>query len=251
MTGNFHRNSNVNRLHLKEAEAGRGLKSFEQMFISRIVSLKRHIAQDHDKNHYLENIYEHKKERIARLGEEYEKMYLEESTEQENARRTSKTVSDKIKQNLEAENKEKWLKKPQHGYLQAKINNNDSIDRKASNLWIKEGKFSSHVEGFLFAIQEQEIDTRGLRKMREKNKELRATIPATCRFFGRNEETTFHIISSCTYLSRSLYLHSRHNPVAKIIYDEVIADLSGTEDSNVERYRQPAEVTKMKHIEIW
>ena len=87
--------------------------------------------------------------------------------------------------------------------------------------------------------------------MREKNKELRAAMPATCRLCGRNEETIFCIINSCTYLSRSLYLHSRHNPVAKIIYDEVIADLSGTEDSNVKRYRQSAQVTKMKHIEIW
>ena len=221
------------------------------MFISRVVSLKRHIAQDLDKNHYLENVYEHERERIVRFGKEYEKMYLEESTEQENARQTSKTVSDKIKQKLEADKKEKWPKKPQHGYLQAKINNNDSIDHKVSNLWIKEGKFYSHVEGFLFAIQEQEIDSRGLRKMREKNKELRATMPATCRLRGRNEGTIFDIISSCTYLCRSLYLHLRHNPVAKIIYDQVIADLSGTEDSNVERYRQSAQVTKMKHIEIW
>ena len=69
MTGNFHRNSDVNRLYLKRAEGGRGLKSFEQMFISRIVLLKRHIAQDRDKNHYLENIYEHEKKRIVRLGE--------------------------------------------------------------------------------------------------------------------------------------------------------------------------------------
>ena len=53
MTGNFHHNSNMNRLYLKRAEGGRGLKSFEQMFISIIVSLKKHIAQDRDKNHYL------------------------------------------------------------------------------------------------------------------------------------------------------------------------------------------------------
>ena len=100
MTGNFHRNSDVNRLYLKRAEGGRGLKSFEQIFISRIVSLKRHIAQDRDKNHYLENVYEHEKERIVRLGGEYEKMYLEESTEQENARQTSKTVNDNRKNDL-------------------------------------------------------------------------------------------------------------------------------------------------------
>ena len=111
MTGNIHCNSDVNRLYLKRAESGRGQKRFEQMFISKIVSLKRHIAQDRDKNHYLENVYEDEKERIVRLGEEYENMYLEELTDQENARQTFKTVNDKIKQKLEAENKETpaWL----------------------------------------------------------------------------------------------------------------------------------------------
>ena len=74
MTGNFHRNSDVNRLYLKRTEGGRGLKSFEETYISRIVSLKRHIEQDRDKNHYLENVYHHEKDRIVRLG----KLYLVE-----------------------------------------------------------------------------------------------------------------------------------------------------------------------------
>ena len=61
---------------------------------------------------------------------------------------------------------------------------NENIEQTISNIWIKEGKFSSHVEGFLFAIQEQEIDTRALRKMREKNKDVRATLPTNCRLCG-------------------------------------------------------------------
>ena len=251
MTGNFHWNSDVNRLYLKRTEKGRGLKSFEETYISRIVSLKRHIERDRDKNHYLENVYHHEKDRIMRPRNEYEKLYLVEHTEGENTRQTSKTTSDKIKQRLCESNKEKWLKKPHHGYLHSKTYKNENINHKASNLWIKEGKFSSHVEGFLFAVQEQEIDTKGLQKMRKKNKDLRATMPSLCRLCGRIEETIFHIISFCTYLSRSLYLHARHNPVAKIICDEVLAEHCGMEDHKVARYRPPAQVTKVKHMEIW
>ena len=42
-----------------------------------------------------------------------------------------------------------------------------------------------------------------------------------------------------------------HNPVAKIIYDEVLAEHCGMEDHKVERYRPPAQVTKVKDMEIW
>ena len=46
MTGNFHRNSDKHRLYAKRAEGGRGLKSFEESYIMRIVSLKRHIVKN-------------------------------------------------------------------------------------------------------------------------------------------------------------------------------------------------------------
>ena len=108
--------------------------------------------------------------------------------------------------------------------------------------------FSSHVEGFLFAIQEQEIDTRSLCKMRRKNKDVRATLPTNCQLCGRTEESIFHIISSCSYLSRSLYLHARHNPVAKVVYEELRWELN---DGKETTYKAPLQVTKVKETEIW
>ena len=48
---------------------------------------------------------------------------------------------------INGKRKEDWLKKPQHGYLNKKIKENENIDHTTSNIWIKEGKFSSHVEG--------------------------------------------------------------------------------------------------------
>ena len=68
MPGHFHRNSDKNRLYVKRADGGRGLKSFEESYFARIVSLKRHIVRDQDKNEFLENVYHHEEERVIRLG---------------------------------------------------------------------------------------------------------------------------------------------------------------------------------------
>ena len=68
------------------------------------------------------------------------------------------------------------------------------IDIQLTNEWLKDGKFSSHNQGFLFAIQEQEIDTWGLRKSRERNQAIKATMPSICRLCGKQEETIFHVV---------------------------------------------------------
>ena len=73
-----------------------------------------------------------------------------------------------MKNNMNKDNKEIWLKKPQHGYLHNRTMNNENVDVNMTNAWLKEGKLSSHVEGYLCAVQEQEIETRKLRKQRKE-----------------------------------------------------------------------------------
>ena len=72
MSGNFHRNSDVDRLYVKRKDGGRGLKSFEDSFINRIIGLARHLERDRTKNHLLQNVYDHEQKRIIRLSKEYE-----------------------------------------------------------------------------------------------------------------------------------------------------------------------------------
>ena len=248
MTGNFHHSSDKDRLYLKRIDRGRGLKCFKESYIVRIVGLKRHIERDRNRNHYLENVYDHKKEGIVRIGQEYERLYLKEETEEiEGEPLVSKTITDKIKRRLNGKRKEDWLKKPQHGYLNKKIKENENTDQTTSDIWIKEGKFSSHVEGFLFAIKEQEIDTRAPRKMREKNKDVRATLHMNCWLCGRTEESIFHIISSCSYLSRSLYLHARHNPVAKVVYEELRWELMTVRKQHIKHHCKSQRSEKLKY----
>ena len=56
MSGNFHKNSDVDRLYVKRKDGGRGLKSFEDSFCTRIVGLAKHLERDRYRNHLLHNV---------------------------------------------------------------------------------------------------------------------------------------------------------------------------------------------------
>ena len=248
MTGNFHRNSDKDRLYVTRKEGGRGLKSFEESYTSRMVSLRRHIENDKINNHYLQNVEHNEKDRILRIGEEFERLHLgEKAKDIDQGKKAGKYVKDNIKK----QSKESWLKKKQHGYLVKQATSSQDIDTQLTNEWLKDGKFSSHNEGFLFAIQEQEIDTRGLRKSRERDMAIKATMPSICRLCGKKEENIFHIIASCSYFSSNHYLHARHNPVAKEVYHEFTTQTSGEEQNQKKSWEMPPAILKVNGAEVW
>ena len=248
MTGNFHRNSDKDRLYVTRKEGGRGLKSFEESYTSRMVSLRRHIENDKINNHYLQNVEHNEKDRILRIGEEFERLHLgEKAKDIDQGKKAGKYVKDNIKK----QSKESWLKKKQHGYLVKQATSSQDIDTQLTNEWLKDGKFSSHNEGFLLAIQEQEIDTRGLRKSRERDIAIKATMPSICRLCGKQEENIFHIIASCSYFSSNHYLHARHNPVAKEVYHEFTTQTSGEEQNQKKSREMPSAILKVNGAEVW
>ena len=111
ITGTFHRNSDKRRLYAKRAEGGGGLKSSEESYIMTVMSLKRHIVKDQKNNRFLENVFHHEKDRVVRLGEEYERLHLEEKEMNED--QEGRNVTAKIKTRRQKNNKENWLKKRQ------------------------------------------------------------------------------------------------------------------------------------------
>ena len=251
MSGNFHRNSDVDRLYVKRKDGGRGLKSFEDSFINRIIGLARHLERDRTKNHLLQNVYDHEQKRIIRLSKEYEGLYHQEEQE-EGLERRDKSIIKRVVDEMNKEKKDKWQEKVQHGYLLRKTKNNEDLDLKKSNIWLVKGKFSSHIEGYLFAIQEQEIETRILKRIREKDPLKRKEMPRLCRMCGKAEEDIFHVIASCPYLSSNLYLHYRHNPVAKALYKEITAEVRYEGDADRKTTpSEPPNVTKIGDTEIW
>ena len=106
--------------------------------------------------------------------------------------------------------KKEWVKKVTHGYHKTQIEGQDEIDTKETNNWLNL-HLTSHLEGFVCAIQEQEIDTKSLRKSRKRDQEKRRKMDRSCRICGKAEENIFHIISACPVLAPAIYLESHHN----------------------------------------
>ena len=65
---------------------------------------------------------------------------------------------------------------------------------------------------------------------------------------GKAEENIYHVVAACSYLSSNLYLSARHNPIAKVVYDEITSKIkTSTKEAN----RMPSQITKIDHLEIW
>ena len=161
---------------------------------------------------------------------------------------TSRAAAKKVKNSVQNNHKETWTDKKMHGYIQRKVKEKGDMNEKKSFEWLKEGKLSGHMEGYLCAIEEQEIETRSLQKSREKDENIRKTMNSKCRLCHQQEETIFPVIGSCSHLSSSLYLHNRHNKVAKIVHEEITAN---EKDARRKQHGMPQEITRAGEKEIW
>ena len=122
--------------------------------------------------------------------------------------------------------------------------NIEGYNKTLSNSWLSKASTISHTEGYIFAIQEQEINTRALKAKRENKNN--PGFDAKCRFCHRKTEDIFHLLCSCDQLSASLYLPMRHDEVAKVVYNSIIHQ-HFTEVS----YTRPQPVWKRGHLELW
>ena len=87
--------------------------------------------------------------------------------------------------------KEKCHEKVQHGYLLRETKDNEDICQKKSSTWLINRKFSSHIDGYLLAIQEQEIDTGTLRRIQEKDPLKRKEMPRHAGYVEKLRKTFF------------------------------------------------------------
>ena len=89
-----------------------------------------------------------------------------------------------------------------------------NVDNKATNQWLGLN-MSSHIEGYIMAQQEQEINTRDSLKRKELEKETRNEQHLSIK----NVEKLYHVTTGCPAVSSSLYLNICHNAIAKIILE--------------------------------
>ena len=59
----------------------------------------------------------------------------------------------------EKEQEQAWKQKVAHGYMQKKLEEMNEIDMKETNSWLQL-RLTSHLEGYINAIQEQELNTK-------------------------------------------------------------------------------------------
>ena len=113
---------------------------------------------------------------------------------------------------------------------------------KKTNKWLNL-HLPAHTEGYITAIQEQELDAKETRKRREKHPEKKMSMNILCRVCKKAEESVYHPVCACPVLAPILYLNIRHNQVAYILYQEI----TGNDRMDM----KPPPVTSKDQMEIW
>ena len=243
MAGSLHKRSDIERLYTPRKQGGRGLTSVEDIFTSRTVSLATHIENNKDRNPFLQKVYEHEQLRLFRVANEF-KQYLEVQSHQQ----TPKRVGQEIRNALRSNHEKDWTDKVTHGYNRKIVKKDPKVNQRLSIKWIHNSTLRSHMEAYMFAIEEQEIVTKATKKRREPDITKRRTMDSKCRMCGKQEETLTHILGSCESISESLYLKYRHSQVGKIVYQEFLEN-NGVK--NQASTWKPKEVMKTGDLELW
>ena len=106
-----------------------------------------------------------------------------------------------------------WTKNALHGKVLTRCIEG-GIDIRESFRWLNTARLRGDAVSTLFAIQEQAIPTRVIKKRIWKNNILSSEY---CRMCDKSLETVSHVISGCTVLANTYY-KARHDNMLKVIY---------------------------------
>ena len=237
VSGSFHRNSDVDRLYSERCKGGRGMNSLVDTYIARIVSISQHLKEQSSSNTFLAAVLKHEKNCLVRVADELTNCFGIDTTEAD----SPKLLASQIKKKLKDNHLKAWTEKPQHGYLFRTRSGVKNTNETHTNAWMKKSSFSSHVEGFICAIQEEELQTNALKAKRSPE----SNTNPLCRLCKGSRETIQHVIASCPRLSASMYLPIRHNKVASIVYQSIIRKSTQGDRHQIQ------EIYSDDNIEVW
>ena len=69
------------------------------------------------------------------------------------------------------EHEKNWKGKVTHGYFAKKLEEDETVDISKTSKWMNLRLTTAHIEGFITAAQEQELNTKETQKRREKDPE--------------------------------------------------------------------------------
>ena len=124
---------------------------------------------------------QHEEESISRLGKELL------------IRRNEFQNSSIAKEGTRKEHEERWKGNETHGYLQKILEQDETIDMKKTNKWLNL-RLTAHVEGYVKAIQEIELDTKETQRRTEKDIQKKPTMDTRCRVCDQKGESVYHLV---------------------------------------------------------
>ena len=213
MTGRFHPNSGVDRIYMSRVKRGRGLRSIGNPYESRIISLRQHLLGNANRNEILGYVSECEQVYIIRVGNEL----LIDNDITETSDSKPKSLS------------RKYTKRKQKNILQQQ------------NIL----QITTQFEGYLEAIQDQEMPVKFLVRKRQTDSGQSPTTNNKCRLCKINIEKVNHIISRCPKISTRYYLPLGHDALAKYI---LILKAIITKNHPNERYRGLNEYEFVKKV---
>ena len=216
VTGNFHPNSDVDLLYIGRNIGGRGLRSCQRLFECQIVALKQHLHSNKERNQILNFVCNEELNNIIPVGDELLQKYDLIVQNEEQPKITSKRFT-----KVDFHHK-KFTSKVMLSYFNRTIEKDQKIDHKTSKSWTKNWKLTSHFEGYITAIQEQEVPTKYLINKRIRDAWKEPPCDNKRRLHKTNAEDVIRIISCFPFMSARYYLPMRHYMVAKNLYTEII-----------------------------
>ena len=178
----------------------------------RITSLKEHLKVIAERNLYLKFVSIHEQNKLVCIIDEFLKA-LNLEVNQEN-------VSLLVKFSIKETDVTTSQGKNQHRFLYRKQTAVNGYN-KLSNSWINtKGLIFHHTEVYVFAMQEQEINTRAWQTKREQGNSTE--FGKSCHFCYYKTEDIFYLLYLCERLSASMYLPMRHNEIGRDLYNAII-----------------------------
>ena len=148
MSGNFHPNSDADRLYLCRRDGGRGTRAIRTMYESRIISIRQHVRNIRDKSEIPEYLYESEANNIVRVGYEL----LQRSGIEDNINEKQRIISKKFSTKEQNLKRKKHSSKIVHSYLYNKLQSDSKIDTNISNRRSTDKSMTSQFEGYLASI---------------------------------------------------------------------------------------------------
>jgi hypothetical protein len=246
-TGNFHVNGDIDRLYIPRTDGGRGLKSAYSSYQVRIISLYHHLVKSDRRNPFLKEVIGNEREGLVLIAEKLMEsfgMRYDPSVDPSSAGKVAtRAIIERHKAAIRA--------KVMHGYLLGKMEEKPDIDIKASLSWSRKTRVTSHFEGFIHAVQEQEISTKFLVHKRLVESGKQPDFDNRCRLCKSKVEDISHIMAGCEKMAPTYYTPLRHDVVAKCIWNSIHREHCGGKDFHQLDTKNGEFINTYGNMEFW